>query len=89
MKNRIFFFIVQEQIFKTVFKSENELHKSIKKNIKKCSRNNYDFKVHRVFLFVCRFCFVWSCGCVMSERALKEIKSETCHKVCNHKLRSR
>lgn len=27
-----------------------------------------------------KFCFVWSCGCVMSERALKEIKSETCHK---------
>lgn len=27
-----------------------------------------------------RFCFLWSCGCVMSERALKEIKSQTCHK---------
>ena len=28
-----------------------------------------------------RFCFLWSCGCVLSERALKEIKMETCHKV--------
>lgn len=22
-----------------------------------------------------KFCFLWSCGCVMSERALKEVKS--------------
>ncbi|XP_031784472.1 replication termination factor 2 [Nasonia vitripennis] len=27
-----------------------------------------------------KFCFLWSCGCVMSERALKEIKTYTCHK---------
>ncbi|XP_014212510.1 protein RTF2 homolog [Copidosoma floridanum] len=27
-----------------------------------------------------KFCFLWNCGCVMSERALKEIKSFTCHK---------
>ncbi|KYN11696.1 PREDICTED: protein RTF2 homolog [Trachymyrmex cornetzi] len=27
-----------------------------------------------------KFCFVWSCGCVMSERALKEVKSTLCHK---------
>ncbi|XP_071536666.1 replication termination factor 2 [Panulirus ornatus] len=27
-----------------------------------------------------RFSFVWTCGCVISERALKEIKSEVCHK---------
>ncbi|XP_011631230.1 protein RTF2 homolog [Pogonomyrmex barbatus] len=27
-----------------------------------------------------KFCFLWSCGCVMSERALKEVKSLTCHK---------
>ncbi|XP_074599579.1 replication termination factor 2 [Brevipalpus obovatus] len=27
-----------------------------------------------------KFCFIWSCGCVLSERALKEVKSETCHK---------
>lgn len=26
-----------------------------------------------------KFCFLWSCGCVMSERALKEIKSTVCH----------
>lgn len=31
-----------------------------------------------------RFCFVWTCGCVMSERALKEIKSDICHK-CGQK----
>ncbi|ESO87732.1 hypothetical protein LOTGIDRAFT_219929 [Lottia gigantea] len=27
-----------------------------------------------------KFCYIWSCGCVLSERALKEIKSEICHK---------
>lgn len=26
-----------------------------------------------------RFCFIRECGCVLSERALKEVKSETCH----------
>ena len=28
-----------------------------------------------------RFAFLRSCGCVLSERALKEVPSETCHKV--------
>ncbi|CAG5116455.1 unnamed protein product [Candidula unifasciata] len=32
-----------------------------------------------------KFCFLWSCGCVLSERALKEVKSETCHK-CGKQL---
>lgn len=27
-----------------------------------------------------RFCFIWNCGCVMSERSLKEIKTSVCHK---------
>ncbi len=27
-----------------------------------------------------RFCFIRSCGCVMSERALKEVPAESCHK---------
>nr|CAG4647260.1 EOG090X0ACT [Megafenestra aurita] len=27
-----------------------------------------------------KFCFIWTCGCVMSERTLKEIKSTNCHK---------
>lgn len=27
-----------------------------------------------------RFCFLWSCGCVFSERALKEIKTRNCHR---------
>lgn len=26
-----------------------------------------------------KFCFLWSCGCVVSERALKEVKSWSCH----------
>ncbi|XP_033097955.1 replication termination factor 2-like [Anneissia japonica] len=26
-----------------------------------------------------KFCFLWKCGCVFAERALKEIKSDTCH----------
>ncbi|CAG2119687.1 unnamed protein product, partial [Medioppia subpectinata] len=29
-----------------------------------------------------KFCYIRSCGCVMSERALREVKSDTCHK-CN------
>lgn len=28
-----------------------------------------------------RFAFVWTCGCVVSERALKEVPSPICHKV--------
>lgn len=31
-----------------------------------------------------RFCVIWSCGCVMSERSLREIKSEVCQK-CGEK----
>ncbi|KAI9560702.1 hypothetical protein GHT06_011652 [Daphnia sinensis] len=27
-----------------------------------------------------KFCFIWTCGCVMSERSLKEIKTTSCHK---------
>ncbi|XP_071481611.1 replication termination factor 2-like [Diadema antillarum] len=27
-----------------------------------------------------RFCFMWNCGCVMSEKAFKEVKSDICHK---------
>ncbi|KAK3091639.1 hypothetical protein FSP39_021444 [Pinctada imbricata] len=27
-----------------------------------------------------KFCFIWSCGCVLSERALKEVKTDVCHK---------
>ncbi|XP_037085684.1 replication termination factor 2-like [Pollicipes pollicipes] len=29
-----------------------------------------------------KFVFLWSCGCVFSERAVRMVKSETCHK-CN------
>ncbi|PIK55818.1 hypothetical protein BSL78_07306 [Apostichopus japonicus] len=27
-----------------------------------------------------RFCFLWRCGCVVSEKAIKEVKSDVCHK---------
>jgi hypothetical protein len=27
-----------------------------------------------------KFNFIWKCGCVLSERAIKEVKSEACHK---------
>lgn len=27
-----------------------------------------------------RFCFIWTCGCVLSERAMKEVPSDVCHK---------
>lgn len=26
-----------------------------------------------------KFCFLWTCGCVMSERSLKEVKTNVCH----------
>ena len=29
------------------------------------------------------FCFIRTCGCAISEKALKEVPSETCHKVRN------
>ncbi|XP_024606051.1 protein RTF2 homolog isoform X3 [Neophocaena asiaeorientalis asiaeorientalis] len=32
-----------------------------------------------------RFCFLRCCGCVFSERALKEIKAEVCHTRCMKK----
>ena len=35
----------------------------------------------RFNLCPCRFAFLRGCGCVLSERALKEVPSETCHKV--------
>ncbi|KAG7226686.1 hypothetical protein INR49_023480 [Caranx melampygus] len=28
-----------------------------------------------------RFCYLHTCGCVFSDRALKEVKTEICHKV--------
>lgn len=28
-----------------------------------------------------RFVFIWSCGCVLAERALKEVKQNICHMV--------
>lgn len=28
-----------------------------------------------------KFCFIWTCGCVLSERSIKEIKTTACHKV--------
>lgn len=28
-----------------------------------------------------RFCYLQSCGCVFSDRAMKEVKTEICHKV--------
>jgi len=50
-----------------------------------------DFKDYNIAQFICpvvgiemngkhRFCAIWSCGCVVSEKALKEVKSEVCHK---------
>jgi len=34
-----------------------------------------------------KFCYIRSCGCVVSDRALKEVKSDTCHK-CNKEYSS-
>lgn len=31
-----------------------------------------------------RFVFLWSCGCVLAERALKEVKQNLCHMVRLH-----
>ena len=35
-----------------------------------------------MFFFLFRFIFFRQCGCVISDKALKEVPSETCHKVC-------
>jgi len=54
------------------------------------------YKDPNVSMFICpvvglgmngkyRFCVIWNCGCVLSERALKEIKSEVCQK-CGEKF---
>ncbi|XP_057308326.1 replication termination factor 2-like [Hydractinia symbiolongicarpus] len=32
-----------------------------------------------------KFCAIWTCGCVLSERALKEVETELCHK-CGEKF---
>ena len=40
-----------------------------------------------ITLFLFRFAFNWTCGCVVSERALIEIPSETCHKVFDWQIR--
>lgn len=33
-----------------------------------------------------RFVALWTCGCVFSERALKEVKVNHCHKVSSFKI---
>ena len=38
---------------------------------------NHNYTIH----VQCRFCFLRGCGCVISEKALKEAPSENCHKV--------
>jgi len=55
-----------------------------------------EYKDFNVAQFICpvvglemngkyRFCFIWRCGCVVSEKALKEVESEVCHK-CGQKF---
>ena len=39
------------------------------------------FKSFSMLDSLSRFCFLRCCGCVFSERALKEIKAEVCHTV--------
>ena len=34
-----------------------------------------------VVVFECRFVYLKGCGCVISEKALKEVPSKACHKV--------
>jgi len=52
-----------------------------------------EYKDYNISMFICptvgiemngkhRFCFIWNCGCVLSEKALKEVRSDVCHK-CN------
>lgn len=31
--------------------------------------------------YSCRFAYLRKCGCVISDKALREVSSETCHKV--------
>lgn len=42
----------------------------------------YELKKNNV-CYACRFCYLQTCGCVFSDRAMKEIKTEICHKVSN------
>lgn len=49
-----------------------------------CNVGLKDNVVHMKLMFsvsVFRFCYLQTCGCVFSERALKEVKTEICHKV--------
>jgi len=50
-----------------------------------------EYKDYNVAQFICpvvgiemngkyRFCVIWSCGCVVSEKAFKEVKADVCHK---------
>lgn len=41
--------------------------------------NVVHIKLSNVYIF--RFYYLQTCGCVFSERALKEVKTEICHKV--------
>lgn len=41
----------------------------------------FHFQMLNVSIF--RFCYLQTCGCVFSDRALKEVKTEICHKVRN------
>ncbi|KAB1262860.1 Protein RTF2-like protein, partial [Camelus dromedarius] len=56
----------------------NGRHRSVV-NEYKCSCLTIPVSSCSVLDHFCRFCFLRCCGCVFSERALKEIKAEVCH----------
>lgn len=45
-------------------------------------------KIHVIcpIVSIYRFCYLQTCGCVFSDRAMKEVKTEICHKVSNISL---
>lgn len=45
-----------------------------------CNREWWLIHIHCVCAHD-RFCYLLTCGCVFSERALREVKTEICHKV--------
>lgn len=44
-------------------------------------KDNVVHMKHNYIVYIFRFCYLQTCGCVFSERALKEVKTEICHKV--------
>ncbi|KAK8729796.1 hypothetical protein OTU49_008327 [Cherax quadricarinatus] len=73
-------------------KDIKELNLTLNPGYKQVGANKGDaYTDHQAAKYICpvtslemngkyHFSFVWSCGCVVSDRALKEVRSDVCHK---------